>query len=73
MKGKPKREKKSGAPAEAAVPIQKMAKAKKINPNGIETKPGSINAFPTGLPLQRTFSFAFNSFSNLGKQIPSRS
>jgi hypothetical protein len=68
-KGKPNREKKEGTPAEAAVHIQKKAKAKKINPNGIEIKPGSMNAFLTGLPIQITFSLAFNSLFNLDKKI----
>jgi hypothetical protein len=64
-KGKPNNVKKSGAPAEAAPHIQKMAKLRKIKPNGIAAVAGSTNAFFSGLPFQRIFSFAFNSLSIL--------
>jgi hypothetical protein len=70
-KGKPNKVKKFGAPLDDAPHIQKMAKPKKTNPKGIENKPGSTNAFLTGLPLQITFSFASNSLSNIDKKFAS--
>ena len=63
-KGKPTKENSLGAPADVAVHIQRKANPKKINPNGIETKLGSMNAFLSGLPLQSTFSFAFSNLFN---------
>lgn len=64
-KGKPNRVKKPGAPIEAELHIQKIEKARKINPKGIAASPGSMNAFLTGLPPQTTFSSLCNNLPNL--------
>lgn len=70
-KGKTNKLVKNGAPVETIVHIKKMDIAKKTNPNGMEVKPGSINAFLTGLPFQRTSSFAFNNLFNPDKDFTS--
>ena len=62
--------KKSGASAEEALNTQKMEKARKNKPKGIMAKAGSTNAFFSGLPLQRIFSFVFSNLSSLGKKFP---
>ena len=67
---KPNKMKKSGAPAEAASHIQKMAKAKKISPIGIEINPGSMNALFTALPLQRFICYYSIVCLTLTKNLP---
>jgi len=55
-KGKPKRAKGSGAPAEVAPHIQKMENPTNTNPKGMVTKLGSMKGIFTGLPIHKTFS-----------------